>query len=265
MQGLREVIETKGLFCALYSDRGSHFFYTPTAGGKVDKSRPTQVGRAMQELAIQTIAAYSPEARGRSERNFGTWQNRLPQELRVAGITRLEDANRLLREHYIAEFNEKFSVPAQERGTAFRPCGRRELDYIFSVQTERVVDKDNTVAIGERWWQIEKSRWRYSLAKQTVTIHQHLDGTISIRFGPHLVGRYGSDGKPLHVEAKAGRRGKDGSMETGENRRQVFTVSHTPLEISQKTRDSHFSTAPTTAASVSGKAKAKTKTRKVAA
>lgn len=265
MAGLREVIETKGIFCALYSDRGSHFFYTPTAGGKVDKSRPTQVGRAMQELAIQTIAAYSPEARGRSERNFGTWQNRLPQELRVAGITTLEDANRFLREHYIAEFNDKFSVAAQERGTAFRPCGRRELEYIFSVQVERVVDKDNTVAIGERWWQIEKSRWRYSLAKQTVTIHQHLDGTVSIRFGPHLIGRYGNDGKPLQVEAKAKRRGKDGSMEAGENRKQVFTGSHTPLEISQTARDSHFSTAPTTAASVSGKAKAKTKTSKAAA
>ena len=95
MAGLREVVTSKGAFCALYSDRGSHFFYTPTAGGKVDKSRPTQVGRAMQELGIQTIAAYSPEARGRSERNFGTWQNRLPQELRVAGITSLEAANRV--------------------------------------------------------------------------------------------------------------------------------------------------------------------------
>jgi hypothetical protein len=89
MAGLREVIETQGVFCALYSDRGSHFFYTPTAGGKVDKSRPTQVGRTMQDLGIQTIAAYSPEARGRSERSYGTWQNRLPQELRVAGITQL--------------------------------------------------------------------------------------------------------------------------------------------------------------------------------
>src|SRR3954454_13108358 len=249
MQGLREVIETKGLFCALYSDRGSHFFYTPTAGGKVDKSRPTQVGRAMQELTIQTIAAYSPEARGRSERNFGTWQNRLPQELRVAGMTTLEEANCFLREQYIAEFNDKFSVPAQERGTAFRPCSRRELDYIFSVQTERVVDKDNTVAIGERWWQIEKSRWRYSLAKQTVKIHQHLDGTVSIRFGPHLVGRYDGEGRRVTVEAQARRRGKGGSMEAGENQKQVFTGSHTPLEISQKARDSHFPTASTTACS----------------
>lgn len=261
MMGLREVIETQGVFCALYSDRGSHFFYTPTAGGKVDKSRPTQVGRAMQALGVQMIAAYSPEARGRSERNFGTWQNRLPQELRVAGITTLEGANRFLREHYIAEFNRKFSVPAQERGTAFRPCRRRDLDFVFSVQTERVVDKDNTVAIGDRWWQIEKCRWRYSLAKQTVTIHQHLDGTVSIRFGPHVVGRYDAVGNPIREEAKAKRRGKDGSVEAGENQKQVSTGSHTPLEISPKTRDSHFSTAPTTVSS----SKAKGKSKKAAA
>jgi len=261
MMGLREVIETQGVFCALYSDRGSHFFYTPTAGGKVDKSRPTQVGRAMQALGVQMIAAYSPEARGRSERNFGTWQNRLPQELRVAGITTLEGANRFLREHYIAEFNRKFSVPAQERGTAFRPCRRRDLDFVFSVQTERVVDKDNTVAIGDRWWQIEKCRWRYSLAKQTVTIHQHLDGTVSIRFGPHVVGRYDGVGNPIREEAKAKRRGKEGSMEAGENQKQVSTGSHTPLEISPKTRDSHFSTAPTTVSS----SKAKGKSKKAAA
>jgi hypothetical protein len=247
MAGLREVIETKGLFCALYSDRGSHFFYTPTAGGKVDKSRPTQVGRAMQEVNIQTIAAYSPEARGRSERNFGTWQNRLPQELRLAGIRTLEEANRFLREKYMDEFNAKFSVAAEERGTAFRPCSRQDLDFILSVQTERVVDKDNTVAIGSRWWQIDKSRWRYSLAKQTVTIHQHLNGTVSIRFGPHVVGRYDSEGRAMTAEGQAKRRGKGGSMEAGENQVQVFTGSHTPLEISQTARDSHFSTAPTTA------------------
>jgi transposase len=258
MQGLREVIETKGVFCALYSDRGSHFFYTPAAGGKVDKSRPTQVGRAMQDLGVQTIAAYSPEARGRSERNFGTWQNRLPQELRVAGITALEGANRFLRDHYIAEFNRSFSVPAQERGTAFRPCSRRDLDFVFSIQTERVVDKDNTVAIGSRWWQIEKCRWRYSLAKQTVTVHQHLDGRVSIRFGPNLVGQYDDAGKPLKDEVKPKRRGKGGSVGAGENQQQVFTGSHTPLEISPTARDSHFSTAPMTASARSG-TKAKTK------
>ena len=255
------MIERQGVFCALYSDRGSHFFYTPEAGGKVDKSRPTQVGRAMQELGIQTIAAYSPQARGRSERNFGTWQNRLPQELRMAGITSLEEANRFLREGYIEEFNEKFSVAAEERGRAFRPCRRRDLDLVFSVQTERVVDKDNTVAIGGRWWQIEKCRWRYSLAKQTVTIHQHFDGTVSIRFGPHVVGRYDRDGNPLRAKDKTKRRGKDGSVEGGENQKQVFTACPTPLEISPKARDSHFSTAPMTGSPMG----TKTKTKKEAA
>jgi hypothetical protein len=197
MTGVREVIERKGLFCALYSDRGSHFFYTPKAGEAVAKGRPTQFGRALKELGIQTIAAYSPQARGRSERNFGTWQGRLPQELRFAGVTTLEHANRFLRQHYIAEFNHKFTVPASAPGTAFRRCGRKDLDRIFSIQTERVVSKDNTVAIADRWWQIEKCRWRYSLAGTTVTIHDHLDHTVSIRYGPHLVGRYNSQGKPL--------------------------------------------------------------------
>jgi transposase len=197
MTGVREVIECKGLFCALYSDRGSHFFYTPKAGEPVDKGRPTQFGRALKELGIQMIAAYSPQARGRSERNFGTWQGRLPQELRLAGVTTLEQANRFLRERYIAEFNQKFAVPAAQKGTAFRRCGRKDLDWIFSIQTERVVSKDNTVAIADRWWQIEKCRWRYSLAGTTVTIHDHLDDTVSIRYGPHLVGRYDSQGKPL--------------------------------------------------------------------
>jgi transposase len=197
MAGLREVIERKGLFCSLYSDRGSHFFVTPKAGERVDKARLTQVGRAMKELGIQMIPAYSPQARGRSERNFGTWQNRLPQELRLAGITTVEEANRFLRERYIAEFNHLFAVKAAERGTAFRGCMRKDLDWVFSVQTERVVNKDNTVAIKDRWWQIEKCRWRYSLEGQTVTIHEHLDGSVSIRYGPHVVCRYGSDGQPL--------------------------------------------------------------------
>ena len=197
MTGVREVIERKGLFCALYSDRGSHFFYTPKASEPVDKGRPTQFGRALKELGIQTIAAYSPQARGRSERNFGTWQGRLPQELRLAGVTTLEHANRFLCERYIAEFNQKFAVPASVPGTAFRRCRRKDLDWIFSIQTERVVSKDNTVAIADRWWQIEKCRWRYSLAGTTVTIHDHLDDTVSIRYGPQVVGRYTSQGKPL--------------------------------------------------------------------
>jgi transposase len=183
LAGLREVIETQGLFCALYSDRGSHFFVTPKAGEKVDKYRLTQVGRALKELGVQMIPAYSPQARGRSERSFGTWQGRLPQELRLAGITTREGANAFLRQRYIAEFNQKFAVVAAEKGTAFRRTSRSDLNWIFTVQTERVVAKDNTVAIGERRWQLGKSRFRNTLAGATVTIHEHLDGKVSVRWG----------------------------------------------------------------------------------
>lgn len=208
MAGVREVIEQEGLFCTLYSDRGSHFFHTPKAGEAVDKRRPTQFGRALQELGIQMIAAYSPQARGRMERSYSTWQGRLPQELRLAGIGSLEEANCFLRECYIEKFNQNFAVAATEKGTAFRKCGRRDLDWIFSIHTERVVSKDNTVAIGDRWWQIEKCRWKHTLAGQTVTVHQHLDGSVSIRYGPHLVGRYpegrGNDGAVGSLEIASG-------------------------------------------------------------
>jgi transposase len=244
MAGLRKVIESKGLFCALYSDRGSHFFVTPKAGGKVDKSRLTQVGRAMKELGVQMIAAYSPQARGRSERSFGTWQGRLPQELRLAKITTVEAANLFLTERYIGEFNAKFTVAAKEEGTAFRKTTRSDLNWVFTVQTERVVDRDNTVAIGEQSWQLAKSKFRHSLAKSTVTIHEHLDGTVSIRFGPHVVGRYTAEGAPLPGSRKARRegRGKGGPVEAVENRQAVSHRSHRPLEI-PPSRDSHFSTA----------------------
>jgi hypothetical protein len=268
MAGLREVIETQGLFCALYSDRGSHFFVTVKEGEKVDKHRLTQVGRAMKELGVQMIAAYSPQARGRSERSFGTWQGRLPQELRLAGVNTVEGANAFLRQRYIGKFNAQFSVPAAEKGTAFRRTSRSDLNWIFTVQTERVVAKDNTVAIGSRLWQIDKTRFRSSLAGSTVTIHEHLDETVSIRYGPHVVGRYSSRGEKLIGATAPKRHGKDGSMETGENQKQVSTGSHTPLEISPKARDSHFPTAPTTTGLCSqktAKAKAKAKPKAKAA
>ena len=206
MAGLREVIETRGLFCALYSDRGSHFFVTPKAGEKVDKQRLTQVGRAMKELGVQMIPAYSPQARGRSERSFGTWQGRLPQELRLAGITEREQANEFLRKRYIDEFNGKFRVASTEKGTAFRRSGRTDLDWIFTVQTERVVAKDNTVAIGDRLWQIDKTRFRSTLAGCTVTIHEHLNGEVSMRYGPHVIGRFNMQGKPVKQSRPRGPR-----------------------------------------------------------
>jgi transposase len=241
MAALREVIETKGLFCALYSDRGSHFFVTTREGEKVDKHRLTQVGRAMKELGVQMIPAYSPQARGRSERSFGTWQGRLPQELRLAGIDTVDGANALLRERYIREFNQRFSVAAAEKGTAFRRTSRSDLDWVFTVQTERVVAKDNTVAIGDRVWQIEKTPLSRTLAGSTVMIHEHMDGKVSIRYGPHVLGRFDSGGKPL-TGTKPKHGGKGGSGGSGENQKQVSSASPTPLEISQKTRDSHFPT-----------------------
>jgi hypothetical protein len=230
----------------------------------VDKERLTQVGRALKELGVQMIAAYSPQARGRSERSFGTWQGRLPQELRLAGITTVEEANRYLRERYLGEFNAQFTVAAAEKGTAFRKTSRSDLNWIFTIQTERVVGKDNTVAIGSRHWQIEKTRFRHTLAGSTVTIHEHLDGTVSIRYGPHVVGRYHATGEPVASGNQQRRRGKDGSMEAGENQKQVSTGSHPPLEISPKARDSHFPTAPMTAGAPT-KAKTKPQNSKEAA
>jgi transposase len=250
MAALREVIQTQGLFCALYSDRGSHFFLTPKAGEKVDKQRLTQVGRAMRELGIEMIAAYSPQARGRSERSFRTWQGRLPQELRLAKINTVEGANEFLRNSYIGAFNAQFTTPAAEKGSAFRRCSRSDLNWIFTVQTERVVANDNTVAIGARYWQLNKTRFRHRVVSNKVTIHEHLDGSVSVRWGPHVVGRFEADVQPPAAAAKPERRGKGGSLEAGENHKQVSTGSHPPLEISQATRDSHFSTAPTTTARV---------------
>jgi len=211
MAALKEVVEGKGRFCALYSDRASHFFETPKAGGPVDRERLTQVGRALKELGIQMIPAYSPQARGRGERRFGTWQGRLPQELRLAGISTVEEANRFLREHYLAEMNRKFAVPAGQAGHAFVPLRGQDLEQIFSVQRERTVDNDNTVGIGERLWQIERTRWRGTLAGCRVTICEHLDGQVSLVYGPHVVGRYTAQGVALEPAGKSRRRGPAGA------------------------------------------------------
>lgn len=204
MAALREVIETKGLFCSLYSDRAGHFFVTPKRGGKVDPSRPTQVGRALQELGVKMIPAYSPEARGRSERNFGTWQGRFPQELRVRGITDLDKANEFLRTEYIAELNRKFAVAPAQKGSAFVRIRRKDLDWIFSVQHERTVNNDNTVALANRIFQLDQTRWRNTLAGQTVVVHEHLDRRMSIRYGPHLIAQYAPEQLPPPAPKRRG-------------------------------------------------------------
>ena len=202
MAGLRTVIEEQGVFCALYSDRASHFFLTPKAGEPVDHHRLTQVGRALRELGIQMIPAYSPQARGRSERGFSTWQGRLPPELRSQQIKTLEQANRFLREQYVPQFNQRFSQPASQRGTAFVPLRRKDLDLVFALQHERIVARDNTVSFANQVWQLERCKLRATLAGCRVTIHEHLDQTISITFGPHLVGRYNAAAGSLGFNTK---------------------------------------------------------------
>src|ERR1035437_4215454 len=243
---LRKVVEQEGVFCALYSDRASHFFWTPRAGGKVDPERLTQVGRALKELGIGMIPAYSPQARGRSERSFGTWQGRLPQELRLRGMGTLEQANAFLEHEYTAEFNQQFQVPALQVGSAFLPCQRKDLDVLFSVQQTRVVSRDNTVVVGGKTLQIGATRWRGTLAGCSVTVCEHLDQSWSIRYGPHVVGRYNAEGWPLLPEPKQNGRGKTVEKPL---RGKVLRTFPPRLEIPPKPRDSHFPTVTTAALS----------------
>ena len=246
MAGLREVIERKGVFCALYSDRGSHFWLTPKVGGKVDPHRLTQVGRALRELGIGMIPAYSPQARGRSERSFSTWQGRLPQELRLQGIDKMEAANVFLREHYIEEFNRRFQVAAGQRGSAFLPCRKRDLDLIFSLQFERTVNRDNTVSFQNLSLQMERVGWRATLAGCQVVVHQHLDGRLSITHGPHLLGRYSAEGA-AQITSKMVAPPAVQKTRGGKVPKPTFPPR---LEIPQTARDSHFPTAPTAAGSL---------------
>ena len=243
MAGLREVIEGHGLFCALCSDRGSHFWLTPKAGGKVDPHRLTQVGRALRDLGVQMIPAYSPQARGRSERNFGTWQGRLPQELRLRGIQTVEEANEFLRKHYIAECNGRFQIAPAQRGSAFVACPRsKDLDLIFALQFERVVNRDNTVSFQTLSLQIERVNWRGTLAGCTVTLHQHLDGTISLTHGPHRLGRYSAQGAAFPCSKNTAPRAVEKTRD-GKAPKQAFPPR---LEIPPSARDSHFPPASTT-------------------
>ena len=197
MASLRYVIERQGLFCALYSDRAGHFFYTPKKQQAVDHSRLTQVGRAMKELGIQMIPAYSPQARGRGERNFRTWQGRLPQELRIRNITTVDAANAFLHNVYLKQFNANFARPAAMTGTAFMPADSLNLDRIFSIQHERSVNNDNTVRLANMLLQIPPTPWKSTLAGCRVLVLQQLDRTFSVMYGPHIVGRYDPDGQPI--------------------------------------------------------------------
>jgi len=200
-QALGEVISAKGLFCSFYTDRGSHYWHTPEAGGKVDKDNPTQVGRALAQLGIELIAAYSPEARGRSERAFGTLQKRLPQELRLAGISTMEDANRFLAEVFWPAHNARFATPAEEPANAFVPFAG-ELDDILCVQEERVVAGDNTVRYKGMSLQIPADRHRHHYVKTRVRVHHYPDGHLAVFHGPRCLARFDADGGSIDNDDK---------------------------------------------------------------
>ena len=198
--GLSEVIAAKGLFSSLYTDRGSHYFLTPKAGGKVDRLHLTQVGRALAELKIEHIPSYSPEARGRMERVFGTLQQRLPPLLRLHGITTIETANRYLREVYIAEHNRRFAVAAAEAGSAFVPF-LGALHDILCIRHERVVGNDNCVRYEGRILQIPEQRHRRHFVKVTIQVHEYPEGTLAIFHGPRRLAGYCSDGTLIEEDA----------------------------------------------------------------
>jgi len=188
---LRDCVAKQGIFCSLYSDRAGHFFFTPKAAGPVQKGHLTQIGRALTELGIRPIPAYSPEARGRGERINGTLQDRLVNEFRLHSIKTKEEANQFLKTFFIRDFNKRFKVKPEQAGSAFVPIQAHiNLDLIFSVKEERTVACDNTVTFERLVLQIEPSHLRISFAKCRVMVHRHLDQTLSITFGPHLLGRY---------------------------------------------------------------------------
>jgi transposase len=188
---LRDCVAKHGIFCSLYSDRATHFFYTPKAGEKVQEGHLTQIGRALNELGIRMIPAYSPQARGRGERMNETLQGRLPNEFRLHGIKTKEQANRFLKDHYIAELNKRFAKTPEQSGSAFVPVAPHvDINLIFSIKSERTVNQDNTVSFQNQILQISPSQLRVSFAKCRVTVHQHLDLSVSITYGPHLLGYY---------------------------------------------------------------------------
>lgn len=196
-RGVREVIAARGLFSSFYSDRGSHYWNTPEAGGKVDKENPTQFGRAMKQLGIEMIAAYSPEARGRSERAFGTHQGRVPQELAAAGITDMAAANRYLREVYRPAFNAEFAQPAPEEGSAFVPWIGGSLDDILCEQYERTVGADNCVRFDGLILQIPADRHRCHYVKARVRVNRYANGALALFHGPRGLAYFTPDGRPI--------------------------------------------------------------------
>ena len=201
--GLAETITRHGLFGALYTDRGGHYFITPKDARKVDKTQLTQVGRALSQLGITHIPSYSPQGRGRMERVFGTLQKRLPQELRLARIKTVAAANRYLREGFVPDHNARFAVPAAEPGSAFLPYTGRPLADVLCVQEDRVVGADNCVSFARRSLQIPPQGHRRHYVRATVRVHQYPDGSLAIFDGPRCLARFDPKGEPRSAISQA--------------------------------------------------------------
>lgn len=199
--GVREVIEQHGLFCSVYRDGGSHYWPAPEAGGKVDKVNLTPFGRARKQLGIEMIPAYSPAARGRSKRAFGTHQGRLPKELALAGITDVAAANAYLQDSDLVAFNRELAHPSREEGSAFVPCPTSVgLDDILCEQAQRTVGKDNCVRLDGLVLQRPAERHRYHYIKAKVKVCRHMNGTVSVFHGPRRLARYDAQGQLLQDE-----------------------------------------------------------------
>jgi hypothetical protein len=196
-EGLLEVIAAKGLFCSLYTDRGSHYFHTAEAGAEVDKTKLTQVGRALAQLGIEHIAAYSPEARGRSERAFATLQDRLVKELKLAGIATIEEANRFIAEVYLPDHNARFAQPPEQPDSAFVPATLEQVQDILCRQEERTVGNDNTVRYQGLSLQIPPSPIRPHFVKAKLRVHQFPDGALAVFHEPRRLASYAADGTPI--------------------------------------------------------------------
>ena len=203
-QGVNEVIMQKGLFCSFYTDRGSHYWTTPKVGGKVDRTNLTQFGRAMKQLGIEMIAAYSPEARGRSERLFGTLQDRMVKELALDGIIEMDKANAYLKEIYWKKHNDRFSITPTESNSAFVPWldSGLSLRDILCVQEQRTVKKDNTVSYCNKHLQIPKSQERCHYIKAKVRVHEYNDGTLAVFHGPRKLASYDLEGRLQEASSK---------------------------------------------------------------
>ena len=199
LRALLEVFGAHGLPLSLYTDRASHYFHTPKAGEAVDKERLTQVGRALDRLGIEHIPAYSPEARGRSERMFGTLQDRLTKELKLAGVCEIGAANRFIRELYLPAHNARFARPAALPESAFVPVPLAQLSETLCVQEERIVARDNTVSFGRLRLQLPQSPLRPHYVKARVRVHHYPDGSLAVFHGPRRIARFTTDGQPIEA------------------------------------------------------------------